>query len=68
MHMPNFHRIVWFHSAAFERRFRDGGAELVWGQALLSLVGGTKTLRAAAVSPFSRAVDRSFGVALFATI
>ena len=33
-HMPKFHRIVGslsFRSAAFERLFRDGGAEFVWG-------------------------------------
>ena len=69
-HMPKFHRIVCslsFRSAAFERLFRDGGAELVWawGWRWRGWVQvEPKAHRAAAVSPFSRVIDRSFGVAL----
>ena len=46
---------------------RDGGAELVWGWRRWVQVE-PKAHRAAAVSPFSRVIDRSFGVALLATI
>ena len=46
---------------------RDGGAELVWGWRGWVQVE-PKAHRAAAVSPFSRVIDRSFGVALLATI
>ena len=67
-----FHRIVCslsFHSAAFEYLFRDGGAELVWGRRWRGWVQvEPRVHRAATVSPFSPAIDRSFSLALLATI